>query len=118
MRTIITLSAIVAAALLAGCSGNSVEQPQTTTLTGRPVSVSEAYGHSCGAVATVIRTDSSDVLAHVSGYIGKVNSADAQALISAEIAKGDSGSVTLTGKYQGNEFIIQSVDAHGYNVEF
>jgi hypothetical protein len=128
-----TLCAIVAsAALLVGCGHYSdtlksaypeqINQQDKVaaqnTLRGKPISVAYdfgGYGNSA-EIATVIDVSGQQVLAY--GRLSDKNSIEAAALIQSEMNDGDNEPIELVGKYEGARFVIESLKANNYQIDF
>lgn len=122
-----TLLAGVLSLALIGCDGQRKQGIEERVLEGRPVSVAQNYGRCGGTISIVLSTDNyGKVLANYNGANGQawqIDFTNAEALVRAQMAEGQSGRVTLRGKYRDNNssnrvFQIKSIEAGGYNVDF
>ncbi|MBI5064760.1 hypothetical protein HZA97_00860 [Candidatus Woesearchaeota archaeon] len=121
-----TVTSIADNAVSKNTASNNTSSVSNTvqTIRGKPLSVSETYGHGNGTVATVVDVDGKKVLAYIpldqsAGGNGICAVAQATALFQSEIADGDDDFVELTGSYDPNgTFKISSLSANGYKVDF
>ncbi|HLC77760.1 MAG TPA: hypothetical protein VJH92_01415 [Candidatus Nanoarchaeia archaeon] len=114
-----TLTGIVLGTTLLGslgCSAESSIESKKLVLQGKPISVGESYGENRGSLATIIDIEGKLVLAQ--RYVYCKASSEALALVQSEINDGDNESITLYGEYEDNRFIMDSLTANGYTVDF
>ena len=120
-RTLCTL-----ALLGASCINDYPQNTPLETITGIPLSTGESYARDLGTFAVVIEQEGKHILARsgLSGNseqqygTGTIQKATAQALVESEMNDGDDEPIELTGHYQDDRFIISSLKANGYTVNF
>lgn len=129
MRFRKTLATLLASTSLAfsGCDNSSTNsQPAYETISRKPLGVAVYSGQSYADISVVVENENKPMLCLAESGINTTNArkfSGTEALIQSRINDGNK-QIELTGKYEeskkygGRVFIIKSVKANGYQIDF